>query len=243
MKKECHLCGEEFDARTLEWYHVDNRNHTFCNITYYKQDLNGANSWVKSRAQESLKSESNIFLCSSCHSDHNIPKIREGIRLISEPWEYDVTTKVPIIRHRGKRLVLTEQHTHDSLLKEFTTLLGNEVTFEDIALVFPPESVKYFERKIRGRIKRLRKQWRDREAIREKKESQRKERAIEIARAYTEIPLDVIPAIVKMSGKKSHELSKIAYFFERLAARQYWQDQSLHQEAAELSKVIGVMET
>jgi hypothetical protein len=248
-KRPCHICGEKFDPPYLEWYNVT--SHQPYNHSYYKQYLNSSDKWTRSRTFEFLRSKSSIFFCPKCHSSHDMGNIAGAIEFVTWAWQYDVTTKMPAVYfdlHRNAqgaarlRLEITDKFTPEMLLSQFTALYGHELTFEQIGLILPEDSVKYFQRKIRGRLRRIQKQWRDREKIRAKKDDQRKGKVREIARHYAEVPPDVIPAIVRISGKNPSELRKIAEFFECLAGRQYWQDQALHREAAELSKVINVME-
>jgi len=243
-KKPCHLCGKRLSVKDLKWYNSEGSTHIPTEV----------GDWGKERNFQSyLKSEFTIFLCADCESAHDIEGITDAIPFLSWAWQYDVTGKVPAVYfdrsyYMGTelcppiRMDVTPDLTPDEFLSQFTTLYGYELTFEKLALVLAPKSLQFFKRKIRGKLKRLQKQWKDREAIREKKDEQRKGKIREIARYYAEVPPDVIPALVRISGKDPRELRKIAEFVECLAGRQYWQDQKMHREAAELSKVIKVMD-
>jgi hypothetical protein len=255
MKKPCHTCGKEFDIMDLEWYSSGPSVYIPDKEAWHKQELNNGDSYARKNAKDFLKSEEAFFMCPGCVSAQDPDRVVNALRFVTWAWQYDVTTKTPFIYYdqnyrdgqgelRTKRLQLniTPEFTPDMLLSQFTALRGYELTFEKIALVMPAKGVQFFKRKIKGRLKRLQKQWKDREKIREKKDNQRKDKVQEIARGYAEIPRDVIPALVRMSGKSPDELRKIAELVECLAGGKYWQDQAMHREAAELSKVLSVME-
>jgi hypothetical protein len=264
MKLTCYTCNVELNIDTM-------RGIKGKGVVYSEwRDYWTSTTPKQQRAEDDVAEQRAVFFCPDCFDAHHINDKCRLLSRIARPWSYDVSgsdlvVTMEVLRGYGSRefpITIKPDMTIDHILAKavnlsrvndqgFIATVPPEftLTLEDVQRIFPPKWYKAFKKSLNGRLRRGRKQWRERDKVLEHKGEIKKKQYQGLANEYAAMDSAVYDDVVEISKLIVDITQKVdgspmwgaLEFIQAICKRQRLRDPKTHDIVLELAQITHVM--